>query len=74
MYEVTIVHGRIRRQGTEVIFMWVPAHVGTVGSDRVDRIAKQTMKKEVMDTNNKLLKSEGNGIVWREINKACQQH
>lgn len=54
--------------------MWVPAHVGTVGSDRVDRIAKQTMKKEVMDTNNKLLKSEGNGIVWREINKACQQH
>lgn len=54
--------------------MWAPAHVGMMGNESVGRIAKQAVKKEVMDTKYKLLKSQGKSVVWRAINKAWQQH
>ena len=28
------VHTATRRQGIEIVFMWVPAHVGILGNDR----------------------------------------
>lgn len=38
-----------------------------------ERVAKQAVKKESIDTSIKLSKSEGKSIVWKEINKEWQQ-
>lgn len=39
----------VRRQGTEVVLMWVPAYVGILGNERVCELSKQAARKENID-------------------------
>lgn len=68
------MHSRIIKQGSEVTFVSVPAHTGILGNESVHKLAKQAVKKENSDIGIKLLKPEGKGIVWKQINKDWQQH
>jgi ribonuclease HI len=43
IYEVLQTHGRIRQMGIQIIFTWVPAHVGVEGNEAVDVLAKQAL-------------------------------
>lgn len=73
LYEVLFMNSRINRQGKNVIFMWVPAHLGIQGNEKADKVAKEAIKKEDVEVNIKLSKSEGKGIVWRSVNQQWQQ-
>lgn len=66
-------HTAVRRQSTEIVFMWVPAHVGVRGNERADRVAKQAVGRTDTDINIKLSRSQGKSIVWKETNKKWQQ-
>ena len=46
LYETMSVHTAIRQQGIEIVFLWVPAHVGILDNERVDKLAKQAVRKE----------------------------
>ena len=73
LYEIMSVHTAIRRQGIEIVFMWVPAHVGILGNERVGKLAKQAVRKESIDTYIRLSRAEGKSIVWKESKMKWQQ-
>lgn len=73
VYEVLFACSRLVRQGRDVAFIWVPAHLGIIGNERADKLAKKATKKETIEVNIKLSKSEGKSIVWRRATQQWQQ-
>lgn len=67
VYKLLITHSQVKRQGSVISFLWTPAHVGIIGNEKVDKLAKQATKKERLDIEIKLSKSEGKGIEWNKI-------
>ena len=55
------------------MFTWVPAHVGILSNERVDKLAKQAVRKESIDTCIRLSRAEGKSIVWKQSNRKWQQ-
>ncbi len=53
LYEIMLNHSRVVSQGTEITFMWVPAHIGIPGNEKADRMAKEAVKRERVDINMK---------------------
>lgn len=66
LYSILIIYTRIREKCYEIQLTWIPAHIGIVGNERVDKLAKQAVKKESIEGNIKLSKSEGKSIIWKE--------
>jgi len=64
LYEVLQSVTRIKNQGGQVQFMWVPAHVGVKGNELVDELAKRALKKENIEMHIKISKAEVKSIVW----------
>ncbi|CAJ1050797.1 hypothetical protein PFLUV_G00147380 [Xyrichtys novacula] len=62
VYEVLLALRDVARRGVRVSFMWEPAHVGIGANERVDRLAKEAVKRELVDVKLNLSKSEGKSV------------
>ncbi len=51
MCEIFTLLWRIQRKGVVVGFCWVPANVGIAGNESADELAKNVLKREVIDFN-----------------------
>lgn len=49
LYEIMSIHSRTKQNGTEVVFIWIPAHKEMMGNERVDTLVKQALKKLIID-------------------------
>ena len=65
VYEILLALNNVEKQGVTVSFLWVPAHVGIRWNEKVDALAKAATRKDAIDVNLKLSKSEGKSIVWQ---------
>ncbi len=65
LYEILTTYTRLKEKCDEIQLIWTPAHVDILGNERVDKLAKQTIKKENIEVNIKMSKSEGKNIVWK---------
>ncbi len=62
LYEILTTYTRLKDKCNEIQLIWTPA-VGILGNERVDKLGKQTIKKENIEVNIKMSKSEGKNIV-----------
>lgn len=51
------------KAGIEMVFLWVPAHIGVRGNEWADKLAKGALKKECIDMEVKYSKAEIKSIV-----------
>uniref|UniRef100_A0A3Q2ZQ74 Reverse transcriptase domain-containing protein n=1 Tax=Kryptolebias marmoratus TaxID=37003 RepID=A0A3Q2ZQ74_KRYMA len=62
---------RIQKMGLVVVFVWVPAHIGVLGNEMADRMAKREIKNPISIIV-KISKSEGRSIVKEKLMKTWQ--
>lgn len=54
---------RVNTLGSNICFLWVPAHVGVVVNEEVDRLANEAMKLSYIEMNIPLCKEEVKAII-----------
>ncbi|KAJ8010139.1 hypothetical protein DPEC_G00071880 [Dallia pectoralis] len=64
--------GRVVSKGCQVRFSWVPAHVGVVGNEAVDRVAKKALREEVVTLEVKWSKREAKSMIWAKMMERWQ--
>ncbi len=74
MCEIFSLLWRIQRKGVVVGFCWVPAHVGVAGNESADELAKNALKREEIDFNVPLSKSEVKSIIKENIIKSGRKN
>lgn len=72
LYEVLQLSTNLVSKGSQVKFMWVPAHVGIRGNEMADKLAKRALLKDTVELQISLSKTEVKSIVWEKINKMWQ--
>ena len=73
LYEVLQSVTRITNQGGQVKFLWVPAHVGVRGNERVDELAKRALKKENIEMQINVSKAEVKCVIWGKKTTKCDK-
>ncbi len=63
LYEILYSVTRITNQGGQVTFLWVPAHIGVKGNEKVDKVAKKALKKEKVEMQIRISKAEVKCII-----------
>ena len=63
----------VAMRGVVISLMWVPAHTGVSGNEKVYKLAKTAVKKENVEVKLNLSKAEGKCLVWRGIMIQWQQ-
>ena len=58
IFEILLTNTRLFSQGKEITCMWVPAHVGVVGNEKADKLAKEATAKEQVEINFPILKGK----------------
>ena len=61
--EVFMFLSQLGNRGTLIYFLWVPAHVGVVGNEQADILAKQTLSSKEIDIHITLSRSEVKPII-----------
>lgn len=72
LYEVLQLSTNLVSKGSQVKFMWVPAHVGIRGNEMADKLAKRALLKDTVELQISLSKTEVKSIVWEKINQMWQ--
>ncbi|KAJ7983898.1 hypothetical protein DPEC_G00369990, partial [Dallia pectoralis] len=72
VYEVLITLGQVVSKGCQERFSWVPAHVGVVGNEAVDRVAKKALREEVVTLGVKWSKREAKSMIWAKMMERWQ--
>ncbi len=62
---------RLKVEGIIAYFCWVPAHI--VGNETADELAKEALKKNLVDVKVPLGRSEIKSVIHRKIIKIWQQ-
>ncbi len=73
LYEILYSVTRITNQGGQVKFVWVPAHLGVKGNEKVDKVAKKALKKEKVEMQIRISKAEVKCIIWEKVNHKWQE-
>ncbi len=73
LYEILYSVTRITNQGGQVTFLWVPAHIGVKGNEKVDKVAKKALKKEKVEMQIRISKAEVKCIIWEKVNHEWQE-
>ena len=66
LYEVFQSVTRIANQGGQVKVLWVPAHVGVRGNERMDELAKRALKKGNIEMQIDVSKAEVKCVIWEK--------
>ncbi len=64
---------RLKVEGIIVYFCWVPAHIGIVGNETADKLAKKALKKNLVDIKVPLGRNEIKSVINRKIIRIWQQ-
>lgn len=62
----------LSQQNIYIEFIWVPAHVGIEGNEKVDKLAKEALKADQVEIKVPLSKSEVKVIIKDNINRRWQ--
>lgn len=67
--KVQQLYNQARSNGTEVVFMWVPSHVGIPGNEKADEEAKRALERDEPDCGvvniNEIKTTIKRRIIWR---------
>ena len=73
LYEILQLVTRIVSNGCKLHFLWVPAHVGVLGNEKADKMAKKALEKLEVEMNVRISKAEVKSVIWGKVNIMWQE-
>ena len=71
--EVLISLLRVEKVGCEVVFLWVPAHIGVEGNEAADKLAKNSLQRDNIDVEMPWGKPEFYSAIKEGLEKQWQE-